>query len=34
VLATLTELARRGEVKADAPARAVERYDLSHTPKA
>jgi pyruvate dehydrogenase E1 component len=34
VLATLTELARRGEVKADAPGRAVERYDLSHTPKA
>jgi pyruvate dehydrogenase E1 component len=34
VLATLTELARRGEVKADAPARAVERYDLSHTPQA
>ncbi|MDQ1683724.1 MAG: pyruvate dehydrogenase component, partial [Frankiaceae bacterium] len=34
VLATLTELARRGEVKADAPARAVEKYDLNHTPKA
>jgi pyruvate dehydrogenase E1 component len=34
VLATLTELARRGEVKADAPARAVERYDLSRTPTA
>jgi len=34
VLATLTELARRGEVKADAPARAVEKYDLGHTPKA
>jgi pyruvate dehydrogenase E1 component len=28
VLATLTELARRGEVKADAPARAVEKYSL------
>jgi pyruvate dehydrogenase E1 component len=34
VLATLTELARRGEVKADAPARAVERYELGTTPKA
>jgi pyruvate dehydrogenase E1 component len=34
VLATLTELARRGEVKADAPARAIQRYDLTHTPKA
>jgi pyruvate dehydrogenase E1 component len=34
VLATLAELARRGEVKPDAPARAVERYDLGHTPTA
>jgi pyruvate dehydrogenase E1 component len=28
VLATLTELARRGEVKAEAPARAIEKYGL------
>jgi pyruvate dehydrogenase E1 component len=34
VLATLTELARRGEVKADAPARAIEKYDLRTTPVA
>jgi len=27
-LATLTELARRGEVKAELPARAIERYGL------
>jgi pyruvate dehydrogenase E1 component len=29
VLATLTELARRGEVKAEAPQQAIEKYDLS-----
>jgi pyruvate dehydrogenase E1 component len=28
VLATLTELARRGEVKAEEPARAIEKYGL------
>jgi pyruvate dehydrogenase E1 component len=28
VLATLTELARRGEVKADAPAQAIAKYEL------
>jgi pyruvate dehydrogenase E1 component len=28
VLATLTELARRGEVKAEDPARAIEKYGL------
>jgi pyruvate dehydrogenase E1 component len=29
VLATLTELARRGEVKAEEPARAIEKYGLN-----
>jgi pyruvate dehydrogenase E1 component len=29
VLAALTELARRGEVKAEQPQRAIEKYDLS-----
>jgi pyruvate dehydrogenase E1 component len=29
VLATLTELARRGEVKAEEPARAIEKYGLT-----
>jgi pyruvate dehydrogenase E1 component len=29
VLATLTELARRGEIKGDAPGEAIERYRLS-----
>ena len=29
VLATLTELARRGEVKAEAPAQAIEKYGLN-----
>jgi pyruvate dehydrogenase E1 component len=31
VLATLTELARRGEVKAEVPGQAIERYGLSDT---
>jgi pyruvate dehydrogenase E1 component len=28
VLAVLTELARRGEVKAEAPAEAIAKYEL------
>jgi pyruvate dehydrogenase E1 component len=28
VLATLTELARRGEVKAEQPQRAIDKYGL------